>query len=79
MKTQTGAEEIEMRISSFGKIFGGITAMLLLGTSLLLMNVQAQRRAKRKQPTVQKVSVALTEKGYEPTSFKLRRGVLAEG
>jgi len=41
------------------------------------MNVQAQRRAKRKPPAVQRVTVALTEKGYEPTNLKLRRGVPA--
>jgi plastocyanin domain-containing protein len=44
----------------------------------LPINVHAQRRAKRKLPAVQKVTVALTEKGYEPTSLKLRRGVPAQ-
>jgi plastocyanin domain-containing protein len=65
-----------MLIGSFGEIFGGTAVMLLLGTSLYLpINVQAQRRVKRKLPAVQKVTVALTENGYEPTNLKLRRGV----
>lgn len=52
--------------------------MLLLATSLCLpINVQAQRRVKRKLPAVQKVTVALTEKGYEPASLKLRGGIPA--
>ncbi len=68
-----------MPIRSLGKLFGGTAAMLLVATSLCLpINVQAQRRAKRKLPAVQKVTVALTEKGYEPTSLKLRRGVPAQ-
>lgn len=68
-----------MRIRSFGKIPVGTAVMLLLATSLCLpINVQAQRRAKRKLPAVQKVTVALTEKGYEPTSLKLRRGIPAQ-
>jgi hypothetical protein len=41
-ETQTRAKEIEMRMRSVRIIFGGITAMLLFGTSLCLMNVQAQ-------------------------------------
>jgi len=41
-------------------------------------NVQAQRRTKRKTPTIQKVTVALTEKGYQPGSLKLRRGIPAQ-
>ena len=68
-----------MPIRSLGKLFGGTAAMLLVATSLCLpINVHAQRRAKRKLPAVQKVTVALTEKGYEPTSLKLRRGVPAQ-
>src|SRR2546427_11346979 len=68
-----------MPIRSLGKLFGGTAAMLLVATSLCLpINVHAQRRAKRKRPAVQKVTVALTEKGYEPTSLKLRRGVPAQ-
>jgi plastocyanin domain-containing protein len=68
-----------MRIRSFGKIFSGIAAMLFLTTLLCLpIDVQAQRRRKRKLPAVQRVTVALTEKGYEPTSLKLRRGVPAQ-
>ena len=67
-----------MPIRSLGKLFGGTAAMLLVATSLCLpINVHAHRRAKRKLPAVQKVSVALTEKGYEPASLKLRRGVPA--
>ena len=66
-----------MRLRSFGKIFVRTAGMLFLAISLGLINVQAQRRAKRKQPAVQKVSVALTEKGYEPTSLKLAKGVPA--
>jgi plastocyanin domain-containing protein len=68
-----------MRIRFFGKIFIGTAALLFLATSLHLpMNVRAQRRAKRKLPAVQKLTVALTEKGYEPTNLKLRRGVPAQ-
>ena len=68
-----------MRIRSFGKLFGGIATMLFLATSLCLpINVHAQRRAKRKLPAIQKVTVALTEKGYETTSLKLRRGIPAQ-
>ena len=68
-----------MLIRSFGKIFGGIAAMLFLATLLWLpINVHAQRRTKRKLPSVQKVTVALTQKGYEPASLKLRRGVPAQ-
>jgi plastocyanin domain-containing protein len=68
-----------MRIRSFGKIFAGIALMLLVATSLCLrMNVQAQHRAKRRLPAVQKATVALTEKGYEPTNLKLRRGTPAQ-
>jgi hypothetical protein len=62
----------------FGKIFVGTAVLLFLVISLCLpMSVQARRRAKRKQPAVQRVSVALTEKGYEPTSLKLAKGVPA--
>jgi plastocyanin domain-containing protein len=68
-----------MRIRSIGEIFVGFATMLFLATSLCLpINVQAQRQAKPEQPAVQKVTVALTEKGYEPTVLKLRRGVPAQ-
>ena len=68
-----------MRMKSLGKIFARTAAMLFLAILLCLpMNVQAQRLAKRKTPAVQRVTVALTEKGYEPTSLKLRRGVPAQ-
>jgi plastocyanin domain-containing protein len=68
-----------MRITLVGEILVGIAVMLVLTASLCLpINVHAQRRAKRKLPAVQKVTVALTEKGYEPTSLKLRRGVPAQ-
>ncbi|MGH9966529.1 MAG: hypothetical protein ACREBG_01680 [Pyrinomonadaceae bacterium] len=64
-----------MLIRSFGKIFGGTAGVLFLATSLCLpINIHAQRRAKRKLPAVQKVTVAVTEKGYQPTSLTLRRG-----
>jgi plastocyanin domain-containing protein len=70
------SEEKRMLIGSFGEIFGGTAVLLLLGTSLCLpINVQAQRRVKRKLPALQKATVALTENGYEPTNLKLRRGV----
>ena len=73
------SEENEMLIKSCRKIFSGTAAMVFLATSLCFpINVQAQRRAKRKLPAVQKVTVALTEKGYEPTSLKLRRGIPAQ-
>ena len=56
-----------------------IAVILLLASPICLTsNVQAQRRAKRKRPTIQKVTIALTEKGYQPTSLKLRRGIPAQ-
>jgi plastocyanin domain-containing protein len=68
-----------MRIRSVRKILFGTAAMLSIATTPYLpLNVQAQRRAKRKPPAVQKVTVALTDKGYEPTNLKLRRGVAAQ-
>jgi hypothetical protein len=75
----TDAEEKEMPQQPFGKIFVGTAVLLLLATSLCSpINVHARRRAKRKLPAVQKATVALTEKGYEPTGVKLRRGVPAK-
>jgi plastocyanin domain-containing protein len=75
----TESEEKKMRISLLGKILTGTAAMLFLAISLCLpINIHAQRRTKRKPPAVQKVTVALTEKGYEPTSLKLRRGIPAQ-
>jgi plastocyanin domain-containing protein len=72
------SEEKKMRMS-FGKIFIAAAAMVFLSTSLCLsINGQGQRPAKQEQPAVQKITVALTEKGYEPTSLKLRRGVPAQ-
>ena len=68
-----------MRTMSFGKISGEIASTLFLAALLCLpINVHAQRRARRKLPSVQRVTIALTEKGYEPTSLKLRRGVPAQ-
>lgn len=68
-----------MRMRSFGKLSVGIATMLFLATSLCSpINVHAQRRGKRKLPSVQKLTVALTEKGYEPSSLKLRRGIPAQ-
>ncbi len=65
-----------MRIRSFGRILVGTTAIFFVATSLWLpINVLAQQRAKRKLPAVQRVTVALTERGYEPTNLKLRRRV----
>jgi plastocyanin domain-containing protein len=53
-------------------------AVLLLLASAVCVTSNAQRRSKRKPPSIQKVTVALTEKGYEPTNLHLRRGVLAQ-
>jgi len=58
-----------------------ITIALMLFLALvvyLTSNVQAQRRTKRRTPTIQKLTVALTEKGYQPGSLKLRRGIPAQ-
>src|SRR5882762_1092393 len=56
-----------------------LAVMLVLASVVCLeSNVQAQRRAKRQAPTIQKVTVALTEKGYQPNSLKLRRGIPAQ-
>ena len=63
----------------FGKLLPGSAGIFLLASCLCLpTNVHAQHRARRKQPSVQRVTVALTEKGYEPTTLRLRRGVPAQ-
>jgi plastocyanin domain-containing protein len=68
----------EMRIKLF-KMPISIAMMLVLASLVCLTTkVQAQRRAKRKAAAVQKVTVALTEKGYQPVSLKLRRGIPAQ-
>lgn len=67
-----------MRIKLF-KMPISIAMMLVLASLVCLTTkVQAQRRAKRKAAAVQKVTVALTEKGYQPVSLKLRRGIPAQ-
>jgi plastocyanin domain-containing protein len=56
-----------------------IVVMLFLASVVCVTsNVQAQRRTKRKTATIQRVTVALTEKGYQPNSLKLRRGIQAQ-
>ncbi len=55
-----------------------IALMLFLALTVgLTASVQSQGRAKPKT-RIQKVTVALTEEGYEPTTFKLRRGIPAQ-
>ena len=67
-----------MRIKLFNVPIGIVVILFLASAVCLTSNVQAQRRAKRKRPTIQKVTIALTEKGYQPTSLKLRRGTPAQ-
>jgi plastocyanin domain-containing protein len=68
-----------MRNKSFGiKVTATAAALLLAATLCLPTAVQAQRRSRHKLPAVQKLTVALTEKGFEPTSLNLRRGVPAQ-
>ena len=65
---------IQLRLTAIA-----IAVMLFLASVVCLTsNVQGQRRPKRQAPTVQKATVALTEKGYQPTSLKLRRGIPAQ-
>jgi plastocyanin domain-containing protein len=54
-------------------------AIVIVGSSPVGASAQARRgrRAKGGAVKVQTASVALTERGYEPASFKLRRGVPA--
>lgn len=59
-----------------------MTLTLLLGALLCVTGVvpaQAQGRAKTKarKPQAQTVKVVLTESGYQPNSFKLKKGVPA--
>ena len=55
-----------------------IAQILFLALTLgLTASVQSQGRAKPKT-RIQKVTVALTEDGYQPTTFKLRRGIPAQ-
>ena len=61
------------------KTASAMAVMLILASVVFLTpNVQAQRRTKRKTPTIQKVTVALTERGYQPGTLKLRRGIPAQ-
>lgn len=54
-------------------------ALVIAGSSPVGTSAQARRgrRAKGGAVKVQTASVALTERGYEPASFKLHRGVPA--
>jgi plastocyanin domain-containing protein len=68
-----------MRIESFGKTLFGIGAILFFVTSLCpTINGQTHRRAKRKPTAVQRVTVKVTEQGYEPAVFRLRRSIPAK-
>jgi plastocyanin domain-containing protein len=68
-----------MQRRSFRRIFISSAAMLFLVTThSLTSDVQARRRTKGKVPAVQELTVALTEKGYEPNNLKLRRGIPAQ-
>src|SRR5947208_2778006 len=60
-------------------LLAAICAALVVASSFAV-GVDAQKRQQRVRGTgskIQTASVALTEKGYEPTSIKLRRGVPA--
>jgi plastocyanin domain-containing protein len=55
-------------------------AALILVTLVSGVSINAQRTLKTQQRTaqkVQKVTVNLTERGYQPASFKLKKGVPA--
>ena len=67
-----------MLITPTGKVLAATAIWLLAALLCVPGNVQAQHRSKRKPPAVQKATVSLTEKGYEPTSLKLRRGTPAQ-
>ena len=54
------------------------TCVALLAIVSLPLIAQSRRRPKTRQPAkVQSATVMLTDKGYQPGSLKLRRGVLA--
>ena len=54
------------------------TCAALLAVMFLPLTAQGGRKPKTRQPaTVQSATVTLTDKGYQPRSLKLRRGVLA--
>jgi plastocyanin domain-containing protein len=55
-----------------------IAVMLMAVAVGLTSGVHAQRQLKWKKGNIQKVTVALTEKGYQPDSLKLRRGIPAQ-
>lgn len=55
-----------------------ITCLVLLVMTFLPLTTQGGQRPKTRQPgKVQSATITLTDKGYQPTSLKLRRGVLA--
>lgn len=64
----------------FENRFVGAALMLLFVATVYLpaTTTQAQRQAKRKRPAIQKLTVALTENGYEPTNLKLLRAIPAQ-
>jgi plastocyanin domain-containing protein len=68
----------EMRIKLTGKTIAIVVMLFLVSVVCRTSSVQAQRRAKRKTSTIQRVTVALTEKGYQPAGLKLRRGIPAQ-
>ena len=67
-----------MRMKLFNVPIRILVILFLASAVCLTSNVQAQRRTKRKTATLQKVTVALTENGYQPTSLKLGRGIRAQ-
>ena len=60
------------------KIVFLLTCVTLIATTSLSAEALTQKKSGAKQKDrVQSVTVTLTEKGYQPASFKLRRGVPA--
>ena len=54
-----------------------ITCLVLLVMTFVPLTTQGGQRPKTRQPgKVQSATITLTDKGYQPTSLKLRRGVL---
>jgi plastocyanin domain-containing protein len=67
-----------MRMKLFNVTIRIVVILFLVSAICITSNVQAQRRTKRKTAPIQRVTVALTETGYQPASFRLRRGVPAQ-
>lgn len=62
----------------FAKWMFVLTWIALIGTTSFSAGAVTQKKSGAKQNNrIQSVTVTLTDKGYQPASFKLRRSVLA--